>query len=84
MDNIFKKNKSGDITTSVSWVFSKLNYYIFLIGLCIIIIGYIVMVNGEVNSVQSLTIAPLLLFTGYIIFIPLSLLYKRKEKNQGS
>ena len=41
--------------------------------------GYIVMAKGEVNSFQSLTLAPIFLFLGYIILIPISLLIKRKE-----
>jgi len=44
----------------------------------LIIIGYFVMASGEVNSFQSLTLAPIMLFAGYIIFIPLALLYRDK------
>ena len=54
--------------------FSKLNYLLFILGLLMIIIGYIVMATGHVNSFQSLTLAPILLFLGYIILIPLSLI----------
>ena len=32
--------------------------------------------NGEVNSFQSLTLAPVMLFIGYIIVIPASLIYR--------
>ena len=37
------------------------------------------MAAGTVNSFQSLTLAPILLFSGYIIFIPLSILYKENS-----
>ena len=37
------------------------------------------MASGEVYSIQSLTIAPIILFLGYIIFIPLALIYKDKK-----
>ncbi len=67
------------VKTSTLWGFSKLNYFLFIIGLVTIFIGYIVMITGEVNSFQSLTLAPVLLFTGYIILIPLSLIVKGKE-----
>ena len=54
--------------------FSKLNYFFFILGLFMILLGYVVMATGHVNSFQSLNLAPILLFLGYIIFIPLSLI----------
>ena len=63
------------------WTFGKTNYLIFSIGLALVIIGYIFMANGEVNSFQSLTLAPIMLFLGYIVVIPASLVYRDKSKN---
>ena len=62
------------------WAFGKKNYLIFSIGLALVIIGYIFMANGEVNSFQSLTLAPIMLFLGYIVVIPVSLIYRDKSK----
>ena len=62
------------------WAFGKKNYLIFSIGLALVIIGYIFMANGEVNSFQSLTLAPIMLFLGYIVVIPASLVYRDKSK----
>ena len=69
-----KKNK---MKVSQSWSFSKLNYFIFTFGLILIFLGYLVMATGEVNSFQSLTLAPILLFIGYIILIPISLIIEK-------
>ncbi len=83
-------NKDSESTTALfeSWSFSTVNYYLFGIGLALIILGYIVMASGEVNSDQSLTVAPIILFVGYIIFIPAALIYRDKnlgnEENPGS
>ena len=83
-------NKDSESTTALfeSWFFSTVNYYLFGIGLALIILGYIVMASGEVNSFQSLTVAPIILFVGYIIFIPAALVYRDKnlenEENPGS
>jgi hypothetical protein len=38
------------------------------------------MASGEVDSTQSVTIAPLLLFLGYVIIIPVSIMYRKKAK----
>tara|TARA_B100001778_G_C18091309_1_gene407527 strand:- start:42 stop:167 length:126 start_codon:yes stop_codon:yes gene_type:complete len=35
--------------------------------------------NGEVSSFQSLTLAPTMLFLGYIVFIPSALIYNDRR-----
>ena len=83
-------NDDNDSNTSLfeSWDFSTINYVLFGIGLALIIVGYFVMAAGEVNSFQSLTLAPIMLFVGYIILIPAALIYRGKspevEENLGS
>jgi uncharacterized membrane protein YphA (DoxX/SURF4 family) len=83
-------NKDNDSNTSVfeSWNFSAPNYVLFGIGVALIIVGYLIMATGEVNSFQSLTLAPIMLFIGYIIVIPAALIYREKspevEENLGS
>ena len=52
--------------------------YLLFSGILLIILGYIIMAYGEVNSFQSLTLAPIILFIGYIILIPSALIYKGK------
>ena len=73
-----KEKQPGKIQLIDSWAFEKTNYTLFVIGVLLIIIGYFVMANGTVNSFQSLTLAPILLFLGYIIFIPAALIYRSK------
>ncbi len=62
------------------WAFGKTNYLIFSIGLAFVIIGYIFMATGKVNSFQSLTLAPIMLFLGYIVIIPAALVYRERSK----
>ncbi len=70
------------------WSLGNINYIIFFVGLLSVLIGYIIMSQGEVYSFQSLDLAPSLLFLGYIILIPLSLLidnkYNKKLKRDRS
>tara|TARA_B100000900_G_scaffold385532_1_gene375258 strand:+ start:1123 stop:1374 length:252 start_codon:yes stop_codon:yes gene_type:complete len=72
------KHKSN-MDLSLSWGFSNLNYLIFALGCLTIFFGYVIMATGEVDSFQSLTLAPIFLFLGYIILIPFSLLIKTKK-----
>ena len=80
--NIKKEHFKVESSTKFSrlWGFSKFNYFIFIFGLISIFVGYIIMAIGEVYSLQSITIAPIFLFIGYIILIPLSLIIDIKEK----
>ena len=50
----------------------------------LVISGYFVMNKGPegVDSFESLTLAPLMLFFGYIFFIPAALIYRAKENNK--
>ena len=61
-----------------SWSFNKTNYFLLFSGVLFIVLGYLVMAYGEVNSFQSLTLAPITLFIGYIILIPSALIYKER------
>ena len=81
MSKLFlSKNNDGRKPLFESWDFSKTNYILFFIGLVLIIIGYLVMNQGTegVDSFKSVTLAPIMLFIGYIIFIPAALLYRDK------
>ncbi len=67
-------NKKNDIF----WSFNKFNYLLFTIGICDIMIGYIIMYLGETDSFQSTKLAPIILFLGYCFIIPISIIYKPK------
>ena len=71
------KDESGNLFNS--WSYTKINYILFVSGILMIILGYIIMVTGETNSFQSLSLSPVILLIGYLILIPASLLYKEKE-----
>ncbi|MBO8130677.1 MAG: DUF3098 domain-containing protein [Candidatus Marinimicrobia bacterium] len=58
---------------------TKTNILIFLVGLIVIATGYIIMATGETYSFSSLTISPILLLIGYLVIIPISILYKKKK-----
>ena len=72
--NMKAKNKQS---VKFSWPYKRKNYLLFGVGVFVIIVGYLIMYLGEVNSFQSLVISPLLLLAGYIVIIPLALLYKK-------
>ncbi len=58
---------------------TKMNLYIFLASLGVIILGYILMALGDTYDVLSLYISPIVLTIGYVIILPFSVLYKRNK-----
>ena len=77
MSKLFHNKNSKDSSTLFeSWTSSRTNYVLFVSGLVLIIFGYVIMSTGEVNSFQSLTLAPIMLFIGYIVLIPAALVYR--------
>ena len=75
-----KKKEEKNIHLFEGWTFSKKNYVLGGIGLATIIFGYVIMASGTVNSFRSLTLAPIMLFIGYLIIIPIALIYRDKMK----
>ncbi len=71
-DRVTKK-RSGQIT------FGRENYFIFLIGILTLVLGYIFLAQGPADSFWSLTVAPILLVLSYCVIIPLAILYRKKS-----
>ena len=68
------KNKK---TLEFLWPYKRKNYVLFGVGVFVIIVGYLIMYTGEVDSFRSLVISPLLLLAGYLVIIPMALLSKK-------
>ena len=79
MSNLFHNNKDKSGKILDSWSYDKENYIIFGTGIITIILGYIIMATGDTYSFQSLSVAPTLLFIGYLILIPIALLYQKEK-----
>lgn len=79
VSKLFHNEKDESVDLFNSWSYTKINYILFISGIIMIILGYIIMVTGETNSFQSLSLSPITLLIGYLILIPASLIYKEKE-----
>ena len=79
MSNLFQNNKDSSENIFNSWSYDKENYVLFSTGIITIIVWYIMMATGDTYSFQSLSLAPVLLFIGYIVLIPIALLYTKKN-----
>jgi hypothetical protein len=61
---------------------TKTNLYIFLIAVATLIVGYVFMAIGKTYDAMSLYISPIILTIGYVVVLPMSILYKKKSSQE--
>lgn len=69
-----KKNHTSPF--SIYW--TKENYYLLTLGIVFLIAGFYVMSLGNWDNPVALTLSPILLVIGFLVILPLSILYKKK------
>ena len=58
----------------------KSNYMLLGAGLAVLILGFFLMSFGPWDNPISLSISPIVLLVAYLVIFPLSILYKKKNK----
>lgn len=61
----------------------KLNYIFFLLGIGFLILGYFLMTQSPWDNPVSLSISPIVLLAGYVIIIPLAILFGNNKKKKN-
>ena len=61
---------------------SRTNYLLFLIGLVVIVLGYVALSRPPASNFWSLTVAPILLVVGYCVIIPIAIIIKGKSRDK--
>ncbi len=86
MAKTIRKKTSQGIKKSFSSPFSiywtKTNYSLLITGFAFIILGFYFLSIGPWDSASSLVISPILLFIGYVLIFPASILFKKKNEQQ--
>lgn len=58
---------------------TRTNLYIFIASLLVIALGYVLMAIGDTYDALSLYVSPIVLMIGYVVVLPLSILYRSKK-----
>jgi hypothetical protein len=83
-------NKVSENKPKLTFAFDKINYILMIAGLCVLFIGYLLMIGGKSNdpnvfdeskifSTTRLTISPIFIRFGFIIEI-VAIMYRKKQK----
>ncbi len=82
-----KKNVKTSSTKSLPSPFNmyweKTNYLLFGLGMALIILGFYFMSLGEWDSSSSLLISPILLFLGFVVVMPASIMYRKRAVTES-
>lgn len=71
-------------TPSEALPFTKTNYQIMAGGLVLIAIGYFALSQEPWDGFMPLVVAPILLVLGYVVVIPLGILYRSKKEAESA
>ena len=75
-----KKTKKTGPRWGLEFPWKRENYLLLFLGIAVIVVGFISLSIGPVDSIWSMDIAPILLFLGYCVILPVAILYRKKEK----
>jgi len=74
------KEKKADKEVRFHFPLTRTNFYIILVGILIIVIGYVFMyIPDNPDAFLTRTLAPILLVFAYLIIIPIGLFYREKR-----
>lgn len=78
--NVKTTAKSLPSPFNIYW--EKTNYILFAAGIALIILGFYFLGQGTWDSSTSLVVSPILLFLGFVVVMPASILYRKKDNSQ--
>ncbi len=64
--------------------FTRTNYQIMVGGLVLIVAGYVALSQEPWDGFMPLVVAPILLLLGYMVVIPLGILYRSKKESEAA
>ena len=78
------KTSSKSLPSPFNMYWERTNYILFGLGAFLIILGFYFMGQGAWDSSSSLVISPILLFLGFVVVMPVSILYRKRSVEQIS
>ena len=78
-----KANKSRLEQIFGNWEYRRTNYYIFIAAVADLVLAYFIMAAGATTSFQSVTLAPIMLVIGYLVLVPLAIVYRPGMFSRG-
>jgi membrane protein implicated in regulation of membrane protease activity len=80
---IFTMKKINEQNIFLLLGLTRVNLHIFAGGILLILLGYLALAIGGKADFLSLVAGPLLLLAGYVVVIPLAILYRDKSKQKS-
>jgi hypothetical protein len=85
MAKISKPSKDKKVITSPFMeIWSRNNYLLLYGAIGLLLLGYFLMAQSPWDSFLSLSLSPIILLIGYIILIPITILYKSSSNKKNN
>ncbi len=78
----FVKSAKKTLVSPFNIYWDKTNYILLFAGILFVIVGFYVMSIGNWDSTASLVVSPIILFIGYVIIFPVSILFRKKDSSE--
>ncbi len=84
MSKVRRKIKTAAKSTGSPFknYWNKTNYIIFFVGIALLLLGNLLMTRGPWDNPLSMTVSPIILIFAYLVVIPLSIFYKKKNSTK--
>jgi len=79
-----KRRGAKKVTVSDAELPQRTNYIIMIAGVGWLFASLIVMAMGDAVSPLSVTIAPIMLFIGFFVIIPIGIIYRKRHSSGES
>ena len=79
MAKVKKQKKKNESISPFANYWERENYIFLAIGIIFLIVGFTFMAQGTWDNPLALSVSPVILLLGYLVFFPLSIFYKKKK-----
>ncbi len=80
MAKVKKKVRKESFAPKFHFPLTRINFYILLLGVFILVVGYIFMLlPDDPDAFLTRTLSPIVLVIGYLVIIPIGLFYRKRS-----
>jgi hypothetical protein len=77
-----RTSKGSSTVRPFNMPFEKKNIIFILIGIGVVTLGYVTMAMSETMGFMALDVSPIILLIGYLVVIPMGIMYGAHRKNE--
>lgn len=77
--NIKADKSSKPVESPFKGYWVKENYFLLILGIIALFVGFYFMTMGDWDSTSSLYVSPIILFIAYVVILPAAIFFRKKQ-----